>query len=357
LYDEYGNPILEVPVGGQVTLSGGGFDPNTAVTIEIRSDPIQLGITAADGAGDISVQVTIPVLPAGEHTLAAVGTVDGHPHEVQVQVTVLSPVAVNLSDDNPIAVPVTEPGGSSEAFDLVFNVGEIYPDLVADGLGGAEVGMSLEPVGPGPSVQAESCDTSLSEELDVTCHFAGVPVNTYTAQAGVGGLYLGSDEDVLVVYDPSLGFTTGGGWFNWPGTGDRTTFGYTMKYNKKGTNLKGSLLLIRHLPDGTSYRLKSNALDGLALSDPSADFGWATFSGKATYQEPGWPEPVGNYRFVVYVEDHDTPGAGGDRFWISVTDGGGNPAALSMTGRAVDEAALLGGGDVAVPHGTHRGKK
>ncbi len=357
LYDELGNPTTHVLVGDDVTLIGGGFDPNAAATVEIRSDPIQLGTTMADDVGNISVLVTIPVLPAGEHTLAAVGTVDGHPHEVQVQITVLSLAAVDLSDNNPIAVPVSEPGGDSEPFELTFTVGEVYPGLVSGGLAAAEVGLSLEPVGPGSTVQADSCTTSLDDELEVTCRFSDVPVNTYAAVASVGGLYLGSDEDVLVVYDPSLGFTTGGGWFNWPGTGDRTTFGYTMKYNKKGTNLKGNLLLIRHLPDGTNYRLKSNALDGLALSDPSADFGWATFSGKATYQEPGWPEPVGNYRFVVYVEDHDTPGAGGDRFWISVTDGGGNPAALSMTGRAVDEAALLGGGNVAVPHGTHRGKK
>ena len=42
---------------------------------------------------------------------------------------------------------------------------------------------------------------------------------------------------MLVVYDPSLGFTTGGGWFIWPdGSGDKTNFGYTMKYNKKATD-------------------------------------------------------------------------------------------------------------------------
>ena len=357
LYDEYGNPILEVPVGSQVTLIGGGFDPNTAVTVEIRSDPIQLGTTTADGDGGISVLVTIPVLPAGDHAVVAVGAVDGHPHEVQVQITVLSPATVELSDDNAIAVPVTGPGGDSESFDLTFMVGEIHPGLVPDGLGSADFGLLLEPVGPGSTVQADSCTTSLDDELEVTCLFSDVPVNTYAAVASVGGLYLGSDEDVLVVYDPSLGFTAGGGWFSWPGTGERTTFGYTMKYNKKGTNLKGQLLLIRHLPDGTAYRLKSNALDGLALSDPSATFGWATFSGKATYLAPGWPEPVGNYHFVVYAEDHATPGAGVDRFWISVTDGDGNPTDLSMTGPAVEEAALLGGGNIAVPHGTHRGHK
>ncbi len=125
-----------------------------------------------------------------------------------------------------------------------------------------------------------------------------------------------------------------------------------MHYNKKGTNLKGSLLLIRHLADGTQYRLKSNALYGLALSDASADFGWASFSGKATYQEPGWPDPIGNYQFVVYVEDHGNDGP--ERFWIAVTDGAGEPTDLVMPGPAADEAAMLEGGDISVPHGQHR---
>jgi uncharacterized repeat protein (TIGR01451 family) len=73
------------------------------------------------------------------------------------------------------------------------------------------------------------------------------------------------------------------------GTDDKTNFGFTMSYNKKGTNVKGSFLLIRHLSDGTKYRVKSNALECLALGgDHSTEpFGWASFSGKATYLEPG----------------------------------------------------------------------
>ena len=66
-------------------------------------------------------------------------------------------------------------------------------------------------------------------------------------------------------------------------------------------------MLIRHLPDGTIYRLKSNALGGLAVGD-GGGFGRATITGKATYQEPTWPEALGNYRFVVYIEDRNEPG-------------------------------------------------
>ena len=52
-----------------------------------------------------------------------------------------------------------------------------------------------------------------------------------------------------------------------------------------------------------------------AQGDP---VGWAFSSGKCTYQEPDWPEPIGNYEFGVYVEDRDEPGDGTDRFWIEV---------------------------------------
>ena len=95
--------------------------------------------------------------------------------------------------------------------------------------------------------------------------------------------------------------------------------------------------------------MKSNALSGLALADEGS-FGWATFSGKATYREPGWVEPIGGHKFVVYVEDHDESGVGVDRFWIEVRDRDGNVVTLSMDPIAVDNAEVLGGGNIVVPH-------
>jgi hypothetical protein len=60
-----------------------------------------------------------------------------------------------------------------------------------------------------------------------------------------------------------------------------------MKYNKKGIKVQGNLLLIRHFGDDNIYRIRSNALYGLALGEDK-DYGWATFSGKATYLELDW---------------------------------------------------------------------
>jgi hypothetical protein len=219
----------------------------------------------------------------------------------------------------------------------------------------ARVSVALEPVGPGSPVTRPCATTGAvtlfdyGAVLEVKCDFSDVPVNAYLATVTVdGGYYTGSGEDSLVVYDPSLGFTTGGGSFYWPGTNDRTTFGYTMKYNKKATKVQGNLVLIRHLPDGSIYRLKSNAINGLALGERSA-FGWASYSGKTTYKDPSWLEAEGNYTFTACADDHGEPGSS-DRFWIEVRDKDGNvEAALSMTPGAPANAEMLQGGNIVVP--------
>jgi VCBS repeat-containing protein len=289
--------------------------------------------------------------------------------------------AIDFDDDNAQAVLVDTPGGDSGPFQLVVHVTERVPDADTDpdgdslafpgDIGLAQVSMILTPVGPGSTV-SDDCDlrtvsgSGYDAILTVTCDFTGVEVNTYTIEVTVDGdYYSGYSEDVVTIYDPSLGFTTGGGWFYWPGTadprtgypGDRTNFGYTMRYNNQGRNLRGSLLVIRHLPDNTIYRVKSNALQGLSLgietdSGTGETFGWASFTGKATYFEPGWPEPIGNHRFIAYVEDHNEPGTGIDRFWLETRDKQRNVIpVMSMATPAQDNAVPLEGGNIVAPHG------
>ena len=191
--------------------------------------------------------------------------------------------------------------------------------------------------------------------ITATFNFDDVPVNTYEVTLSLNSDYyrLVDGASVFTVYDPSLGFTSGGGWFYWPGTTDKTNFGYIMEYGKKGVNVKGSVLIIRHTEDGI-YRIKSNALDsgGLAMGTLN-EMAWASFSGKCTYSEPGWAEPVGNTQFIVYVEDWYMLG-GIDKFWIncSYTDSG-----LSMVKPATDNSVEIGGGNIFVPHTTSRTKK
>jgi hypothetical protein len=344
----------------------------------LEGKTLSFGVTGAcsgsgvtDASGTATFLCSNVPLAAGSYGIEVTYEGDAGYYQATMDVGTLTVTAENakvrFSDENPVAVRVMEAGGDSGFFELTFYVREAYnadlgeepkgEPLTAPGdIGLAVASLRLVPVGPGSPVDG-LCQTApvtgndYEARLPVTCSFEEVPVNTYTAEAAVGGgYYEGLGEDVLTVYDPSLGFATGGGWFYWPGTGEKTNFGFTMKYNKKGGNVKGSLLVIRHVGDEEIYRVKSNALYGLALGSEDS-FGWATFSGKSTYLEPDWLEPIGNYEFVVYVEDRNEPGIGIDRFWIEVHDKEGLVVpVMSMERDGPTNAVEIGGGNIVVPH-------
>lgn len=188
-----------------------------------------------------------------------------------------------------------------------------------------------------------------------------MPVNTYEVKVerlDNPCYQLGENTTVFTTYDPSFGFTTGGGWFYWPGTadaatgypGDRTNFGYSMQYGKNGNNLKGNLLVIRHLVNGDLCRIKSNAPDtgSLTLGTTSLPMGWATFSGTCTFTtiHDGVDTTVGNVPFRIYVKGRNDPGILADRIWIEAT----GHEALSMSGLAAEQAVCIEGGNLFVTH-------
>ena len=168
----------------------------------------------------------------------------------------------------------------------------------------------------------------------------------------------------------SLGFTTGGGWFYWPaGTsnpeleGAKTNFGFTMKYNRKGTGVQGSFLLIAHLDDGSIIRMKSNAIYGLAIISKTLP-GIASFSGKCVYSRVDADGNVlveaGNQDFTAYVKDMNEPGTGTDLFWFTtkLTIAEEDPFSLDGDSNSrVDDAEYvpLVGGNIVVPHTSSSG--
>jgi VCBS repeat-containing protein len=319
-------------------------------------------------------------------------------HELTVQP---EDADVMLDDDNDVAIQVATAGGTSGTFSLFFSAWETTDpeDFAHDGaaqfgnLNNMTPKMRLTPVGPGGPVDGVCGFVAplpvypgegYGQVALFECVFNAVPVNVYEILATVdngatASYYQGFDEDMVTIFDPSLGFTTGGGWFYWPDTaitdendpcfpyaGDKTNFGWNMKYNKKRTNLQGSLLLMRHTLDEfceeAQYRVKSNALDNMALGtaeDASGPYGWTIFGGKATWREPG-ADTVGNHRFLVYAEDHGDQGCNqdpSDEFWIEVTDpdgvvllllNGSMPAAADPADDGDDEPIACG--NIFVPH-------
>ncbi|XUX00031.1 MAG: InlB B-repeat-containing protein [Dehalogenimonas sp.] len=295
---------------------------------------------------------------------------DGGSDSYDVTVTVVKEAAVITFDsDNIVALQVTASG--SGIGNLGSNVFKVYVTQQNDGhlglqaLNSGDVSARLVPVGGGGPISLSQTSFDIGTFLTggkATYTFgtsSNIPLETYTLEITLSNIYYAAPqgEDAFVVYDPTSAFTTGGGWFNWPQDGSplagvKTNFGFTMKYNNKGQQVQGSLIIIAHLPDGSIYRIKSNALYGLALNNLT---GIATFSGKCTYLYPnpipgGDPINVGGQEFMIYIDDNNNPGDGIDQFWFNML---GQPFSLDGdTDNQADSVEIqpINGGNIVAPH-------
>ena len=231
--------------------------------------------------------------------------------------------------------------GSGSASDIEFTV-----DLSAGtpDVGTATLVVTLGNVAGGSPITASCVKGATSADTKTitwTCTLGSLPLGVYEITAVAGGNYTGTGYDMYAIYDPSLGFATGGGTFS-IGT-ERVNFGFVMKYNKSGANLQGQFVAVRHHADGTISKIKSNSLTGLAITQPGG-CGVATFGGKSSYMV--W-DPVakvytttGGILFSVVASDCNQPGNGFDTIKIS----GGAPDFQMAS------AATLSGGNIVVPH-------
>ncbi|MCX6524663.1 MAG: hypothetical protein NTX58_07850 [Actinobacteria bacterium] len=76
--------------GGPITLTAQGFGPGTTVQFSVESTPQALGSAVANSSGVATLTTTLPAnLPAGAHTIRAVGTdASGAPLNVTTTITV-----------------------------------------------------------------------------------------------------------------------------------------------------------------------------------------------------------------------------------------------------------------------------
>jgi hypothetical protein len=199
-----------------------------------------------------------------------------------------------------------------------------------------------------------------SASLNANSTTGGTP---YTIGIVIGGNYFrnsSDDNQTVNVYIPQNNFITGGGYLanstsagQYPGgTGQRTNFGFNVKYNKSGTNLQGNInVIVRN--NGRVYQIKGNSMTSLAeqvctttgcptTTSPST----ATFNGKASIQDitnPLYPISIdGNATLQVTMTDYGSPTS--DTIGITVWDkSGGLWFASSWNGTRTGEQALAGG--------------
>ncbi len=90
------------------------------------------------------------------------------------------------------------------------------------------------------------------------------------------------EEVSFIVFDPYVGFTTGGGWIvPEPDVGEKATFGFVSKYKKDSQAPDGNLEFQYQYCD---LNLKSSQIDWMTISNNKAIFqGIATINGEGLY--------------------------------------------------------------------------
>ena len=137
----------------------------------------------------------------------------------------------------------------------------------------------------------------------------------------------------VVVYDPTGGFVTGGGWFTDPtppASGSKVHFGFNPKYHKNTTIPKVE----------TEFKLS-----GLTFKSTSHD--WLVINGaKAQFKGSGTINGAGDYSFLVTVID-GSPDKIRIKIWDKVT---GEEFYDNQPGAAdyADPTTQIGGGSIKI---------
>ncbi len=155
--------------------------------------------------------------------------------------------------------------------------------------------------------------------------------------------------EYIVVYDPSGGFVTGGGWI-WSPLGafmehpmieGKASFGFHAKYKPGATVPSGQTEFFLH---NTQLKFKSTSYDWLVV-----------YADKAIIKGSGTINGLGSYKFILMAVDGDIPGRDGiDRFYIKIwyEDETGEKVIVydSMIGAwpTYDTMTPVGGGSITV---------
>jgi len=208
----------------------------------------------------------------------------------------------------------------------------------------SSVGTVIEPSGLKPGTVTGKYTFPAAGIYKVTLNLA----DQYGAKTWVNTA--GDLEAIVVVYDPSAGYTVGGGWFASPagavpaapGVTGKVSFGFTSKYFKNASNPRGEL----------QFEFKQAGLEFNALS-----YDYLVIAGaKAQFKGSGKLNGGGLYDFVLTVIDGQVAGGGGtDRVRMKIWNRSTRAVIYdSQPGAsdAADPALAVGAGSSVVITGT-----
>jgi hypothetical protein len=306
--------------GGQVLVTATGADPDGDTLtyawdqdgdgiFETPGQSMGFSAAALDGPSDHLIRVQA-MDPAGlRATYQATVSVLNIAPVIAPIVAALDPVAVNTPIDT--SAEFADPG--------VHDTHRAYWDW---GDGSVSAGTLSEANGSG-SVSGGHVYAN-----------AGV----YTLQVTVTDDDDDSDNELfryVVVYDPSAGFVTGGGWISSPvgayapdpNLAGRSNFGFVSRYQQGASTPTGATEFQFRMAD---------------LNFHSTSYQWLVIAGaKAQYKGSGTINATGDYGFMLTAVDGQISGGGGvDKFRIKIWD--------KVTGQVVYDNQM-GAGDGATP--------
>jgi uncharacterized repeat protein (TIGR01451 family) len=189
-------------------------------------------------------------------------------------------------------------------------------------------------------------DSSSSEDAGATPSHTYTEAGIYDVCLTVNDGYVDSEEvcTIAVVYDPSGGFVTGGGWIDSPAgayTPDpdlsgKATFGFVSKYKKGADTPMGNTEFQFHAGD---LNFHSDSYEWLVI----------TVNGtRAQFKGTGTINGMGEYKFVLWAVDGDP-----DMFRIKIWEGDNDDDPIYDNKTTDEFGQAIAGGSIVV----HKGKK
>lgn len=185
-----------------------------------------------------------------------------------------------------------------------------------------------------------------------TCTFteAGVYTVAITVSDDDGGTDTKTASSYIVVYDPSVGFVTGGGWIDSPAgayvedatLSGKASFGFISKYKTGATRPTGNTAFQFH---AASFEFTSTSYEWLVIAGAHAKYkGEGVIAGRAD-----------SYGFMLTAIDGAVNGAGGtDRFRLKIWNlASGDMIYDNQVSEPDDSdaATALGGGSIVIHSG------
>lgn len=313
------------------TVSAGCLNP--VGSLEFKVAGVTVATVPVNGSGTYSTPYTIANAP-GSPAITA-NFVSSNPYFQNSSgsntLTVSKEDAsVAFPNTNPYSVKVNSAGGTAGPITICADITEVADGSAGD-ISNATASFSFSPVAGGSSPTPGAVTYSgggVGGTRRACTTVSNVRVDVYDVTVTVNNYYTGNGSTVLAVYDPSLGFVTGGGTI--VNNGYVANFGINIKYLKNGKP-QGSLLYIEHRPNG-EVKIKSNALDSLSIVNNTA-----IILTKATVNG------IGNHNIRMTVVDNGEPGSS-DQLGLQTTSPGGANIADLIFG-----LTTLRGGNIQVP--------